>query len=1568
MKKTLALLLSVLLMLTVAFTLTSCELDDLPIIGDVGEKDDAYHEAYNLYVEHAKREGLQYDDYDTWLASIRGEDGEDGITPQLRINEETNFWEVSYDNGTTWTSLDVKATGAQGEKGDKGDQGEQGIQGEKGDKGDQGEQGIQGEKGDKGDQGEQGIQGEKGDKGDQGEQGIQGEKGDKGDQGEQGIQGEKGDKGDQGESATACEHQFSDWETVYTATCDSYGISNRKCILCGYVECRFDKKSSHTYSSYYIVESNETTHTAFKICSTCGTTCLAVKEAHDYNDESECKICKNVNVTEEIENTWSVIGSVNGTNWDTDIELKNVSDGVWETEDYLVFEEDSEFKIRKGCNWNYSVGDNCIVPNTDSGNFKCEGAGNYKVRFTWDGVEGSTATVELINENTSGNIGSETNNYSEGLNFSLNSDGTYSVTGIGICTDLDVVIPSTYNGSAVTSIGDSAFYDCTRLTSVIIPDSVTSIGDSAFDNCTRLTSLTIGNGVTSIGDSAFYDCTRLTSVIIPDSVTSIGDSAFDNCTRLTSLTIGNGVTSIGDWAFSDCTSLTSITIPDSVTSIGKGAFSGCTALETITVSENNTAYSGENNRIIETATNALIFSCNNSIIPEGITSIGDYAFSGFSGLTSITIPDSVTSIGFCAFVNCTGLTSITIPDSVTSIGNYAFSGCSGLTSVTIGNGVTSIGDYAFSSCSGLTSVTIGNGVTSIGECAFSGCTGLTSITIPDSVTSIGEGAFKGCSRLTSINIPDSVTSIGRGAFSGCTVLTSAVIGSGVTSIGWGAFKNCESLTSITIPDSVTSIGDYAFSSCSGLTRVTIGNGVTSICEGAFAYCDSLISVTIGNGVTSIGEGAFKGCSGLTSINIPDSVTSIGNYVFEKCNSLTSITIGKGVTSISIEMFSGCTAIETITVSENNTVYSSKNNCVIEVATNTLVLGCKNSTIPESVTSIGNYAFSGCTGLTSITIPNSVTSIGTHAFKNCTNLTNVTLSGNITSIGEYAFAECSSLASLTIPDGVTSIDKYAFRRCTSLTSVTIPKSVTSIGSNVFRDCTSLTIDYAGTEEEWNAITKENNWNKGANSTINYKDSDNNQSGTGSESGEIGEVIDGETDDEPNGYSEGLEFTLNDDGTTYSLTGLGSCGDLDVVIPSTYNGSAVTSIGKSVFNKTCSVTSVVIPDTVTSVGNNAFINCKTIISVTIPKSVTSIGTKAFSGCTKLETINYGGTEEEWNAITKGDSWNNNVNCTINYDNSENSENETDNEAGNETGGSTVNENNGIITVVESPVVGCEYYLMVEQSNLETNIFFTGTMTGYYYASTEDYNEAVKIKVLEADGGYYLQAGDNYIGIETSDSYTRVKLHEVATTVFVWNTDYKTFTTNINETDYYIGTYNTYTTLSASKFGYIDSSFPAHLVIVETSDIEEHIHTWDEGMVTTPATCTTKGVKTFTCACGVARTEEIDATGHTYVDGVCSCGVSDTWSVIGSLCDTGWDTDFAMINVGNNTWESASLNLEAGVEFKVRREHSWDTAYGADSDGDGYADQGGSNFRVESSGIYKVVLTLSDLGATITLVPAE
>ena len=421
-----------------------------------------------------------------------------------------------------------------------------------------------------------------------------------------------------------------------------------------------------------------------------------------------------------------------------------------------------------------------------------------------------------------------------------------SVTSIGeaafwACSGLtSITIPN-----SVTSISDNAFYHCTGLTSITIPNSVTSIGYRAFSGCSGLPSITIPNSVTSIGYSAFEGCSGLTSVIIGNSVTSIGDYAFSGCSGLTSITLGNSVTSIGDYAFSGCSLLTSITIPNSVTSIGNSAFSGCSGLTSIT-------------------------------IPNSVTSIGDYVFSGCE-LISVTINsnaimskdykynaslkdifgsqvleyiigDEVQSIGYRAFSGCSGLTSITIPNSVTSIGQYAFYVCSGLPSITIPNSVTSIGDYAFSGCSGLTSITIPNSVTSIGMLVFYGCSGLTSITIPNSVTSIGYQAFSGCSGLPSITIPNSVTSIGYSAFEGCSGLTSVIIGNSVTSIADYAFSGCSSLPSITIPNSVNRINKSVFSGCSSLIIVEINRKSPPLAEEkAFPTDDHAITLYVPRG-------------------------------------------------------------------------------------------------------------------------------------------------------------------------------------------------------------------------------------------------------------------------------------------------------------------------------------------------------------------------------------------------------------------------------------------------------------------------------------------------------------------------------------------------------------------------------------------------------------------------------------------------------------------------------------------------------------------------------------------------
>ena len=350
---------------------------------------------------------------------------------------------------------------------------------------------------------------------------------------------------------------------------------------------------------------------------------------------------------------------------------------------------------------------------------------------------------------------------------------------------------------------------------VITFDSdVTSIGSSAFSDCSFLTSITIPNSVTTIGSNAFNGCNSLESIIIPNSVTTIDKQAFAYCKSLTNINIPNSVTTIGDGAFW-CCSFESFIIPNSVTIIGESAFAYCQSLTNITM-------------------------------PNSITTINKKAFEGCESLANITIPSSVTKITSEIFSGCTSLTSISIPNSVTIIERSAFRGCTSLKNVIFPNSLVYIDENAFYDCSSLANIIIPNSVTTIGNSVFYRCTSLTNITIPSSVTKIGNSVFEYCTSLSSIMVENAnsiydsrencnaiIETESNTVIQGCN---NSVIPYGVTNIGNYAFQNCRSLTNITIPNSVTTIQYGAFASCTSLTSIVIPNTVTTIGENAFYGC------------------------------------------------------------------------------------------------------------------------------------------------------------------------------------------------------------------------------------------------------------------------------------------------------------------------------------------------------------------------------------------------------------------------------------------------------------------------------------------------------------------------------------------------------------------------------------------------------------------------------------------------------------------------------------------------------------------------------------------------------------
>ena len=797
-------------------------------------------------------------------------------------------------------------------------------------------------------------------------------------------------------------------------------------------------------------------------------------------------------------------------------------------------------------------------------------------------------------------------------------------------------------------------------------------------------------GVTSIENRAFWGCSSLTSVTIPNSVTNIGESAFWNCNKLTSVTIPDGVTSIEDLVFSSCYSLTSITIPNSVTSIGNRAFRSCTKLTSIT-------------------------------IPDGVISIGNFAFSGCNELTSITIPDSVTSIGDSAFEECRILTSISIPDSVTSIGGNVFKNCTRLKTISL-SCKSSLKKSDFGEQANLVSAShilkktaakavtcTENGNKEYWTCEHCGKYFLSDDTNPETAKAVelSETVIPASHKLTKVEAkaptctedgnkeywtcehcgkyflsddanPETAKAVEQSEFI-IPALNhkNAIIQNASepteTAPGYSGDRYCPDC------DKVVEKG-YTYWNEGNLTWKLYEDGTLNI-SGTGAMKDyndddnpspvyqnsNVKKVVIEKGVTSIGNYAFSGCLGLKSITIPDGITSIGDHAFDSCINLRSITLPDSITSIGMWAFYNCWNVSSII-------------------------------IPDGVTSIEDFTFNSCISLTSITIPNSVTNIKSSAFHNCADLTSITIPDSVTSIGDSAFSDCNSLQTISLGCG-SALKKSDFGDQADLVSYTNQhlltkteakaKTCTEDGNKEYWTCehcgkyflsddtnpeTAKAVEQSEfiipashklTKVEAKDATCTEDGNK-AYWTCEHcgkyflSDDSNPETATAVELSETvipalkhknattrGVV-------EPNGtkpgysgdrycpdcdtvlekgytyWNEGnLTWKLDADGTL-TISGTGTMKDYDYNNnPSPANqkkGSVkkvvikdgVTSIGNFAFYNCTSLTSITIPDSVTSIELAAFNNCNNLTSITIPDSVTSIGDSAFELCNKLSSI--------------------------------------------------------------------------------------------------------------------------------------------------------------------------------------------------------------------------------------------------------------------------------------------------------------------------------------------------------------
>ena len=500
----------------------------------------------------------------------------------------------------------------------------------------------------------------------------------------------------------------------------------------------------------------------------------------------------------------------------------------------------------------------------------------------------------------------------------LDSDGKI-ISGQEALLDGDLVMPN-----AMTKIQDFSYANCSELTSVTMPPALTTIGEQAFANCKALANVIIPDSAENIGYRAFVGCDAITSITIPGKVKSLF-ATFNSCTSLAEVVIDPGVTSIHADAFSNCGNLSKVTIPNTVKTCASNTFYGCTALKDVYFNGTLEEWCSINMASFSSnpCANGANLYLNNKlltdlIIPNGLTSVKQYAFLGCTSITSLTIPEGINTIGAQAFLGCTNLTDVKTPQSLVTIGKGAFRRCSSLANITLKNGLEDIAEDVFNECPKLKSVYF--------EGTLEEWCSITFTHYLSNPCTNGAALYINNVPVNEVEIPASLIAVPKNAFWGCTSLTRVILPAGITGVGNSAFANCANLVRVDIADSVASFDNSAFSRCFALKEVYYSGDVNTWCDmtfgdywanpcsyGAKLYIDgtALTTLEIPSGRTSIGDYAFTSCN-VSSVVIPEGVTAIGKGAFMSNKSIKSITLPSTLTSIDAQAFCDCASLTSIT--------------------------------------------------------------------------------------------------------------------------------------------------------------------------------------------------------------------------------------------------------------------------------------------------------------------------------------------------------------------------------------------------------------------------------------------------------------------------------------------------------------------------------------------------------------------------------------------------------------------------------------------------------------------------------